>query len=49
VRLIGKTVGDPPFRGILVHHGWRAVDVKLPTLSDGVDRRVLAPAEVRLG
>jgi hypothetical protein len=49
VRLIGKTSGDPPFRGILVHHGWRAVDVKLPTLSDGVDRRVLAPAEVRLG
>jgi Domain of unknown function (DUF2760) len=49
VRLIGKTAGDPPFRGILVHHGWRAVDVKLPTLSEGVDRRVLAPAEVRLG
>jgi hypothetical protein len=49
VRLIGKTGGDPPFRGTLVHHGWRAVDVKLPTLSEGVDRRVLAPAEVRLG
>ena len=49
VRLIGKTSGEPPFRGTLVHHGWRAVDVKLPTLSDGVDRRVLAPAEVRLG
>jgi hypothetical protein len=49
VRLIGKTTGDPPFRGILVHHGWRAVDVKLPTLNEGVDRRVLAPAEVRLG
>ena len=49
VRLIGKASGDPPFRGTLVHHGWRAVDVKLPTLSDGVDRRVLAPAEVRLG
>ena len=49
VRLIGKTGGDPPFRGTLVHHGWRAVDVKLPSLSEGVDRRVLAPAEVRLG
>ena len=49
VRLIGKTGGDPPFRGTLVHHGWRAIDVKLPTLSEGVDRRVLAPAEVRLG
>jgi hypothetical protein len=48
VRLIGMAAGEPPFRGVLVHHGWRAVDVKLPTLSDGLDRRVLAPAEVRL-
>jgi hypothetical protein len=48
VRLIGKATGEPPFRGTLVHHGWRAVDVRLPTLSEGVDRRVLAPAEVRL-
>jgi hypothetical protein len=48
VRIIGKVDGGPPFQGVLVHHGWRAVDVKLPTLSEGVDRRVLAPAEVRL-
>jgi hypothetical protein len=48
VRLIGMAAGEPPFRGILVHHGWRAVDVRLPTLSDGLDRRVVAPAEVRL-
>ena len=48
VRLIGLASGEPPWRGTLVHHGWRAVDVKLPTLSDGLDRRVVAPAEVRL-
>jgi Domain of unknown function (DUF2760) len=48
VRLIGLASGEPPFRGTLVHHGWRAIDVRLPTLSDGVDRRVVAPAEVRL-
>jgi hypothetical protein len=48
VRLIGKASGEPPFRGILVHHGWRASGVKLPTVSEGFDRRVLAPAEVRL-
>jgi hypothetical protein len=48
VRLIGRAAGEPPFRGILVHHGWRAVDVRLPTVSEGVDRRVVAPAEVRL-
>ena len=48
VRLVGETRGAPPFRGTLVHHGWRAVEVRFPHLSDGVDRRVLAPAEVRV-
>jgi hypothetical protein len=48
VRLIGKASGEPPFRGILVHHGWRAAGVKLPTMSEGWSHSVLAPAEVRL-
>jgi hypothetical protein len=48
VRLIGKASGEPPFRGILVHHGWRALGLTLPTVSESFDRRVLAPAEVRL-
>jgi hypothetical protein len=49
VRLVGKVSGQPPFSGTLRHHGWRVVEVKLPTLSDGVDRRVVAPAEVEIG
>lgn len=49
VRLIGRVDGDPPFRGTLVHHGWRALTVRFPTLAEGLDRRVLAPAEVKLG
>src|SRR5262245_56317574 len=48
VRLIGEAKGEPPFRGTLRHHGWRVVDAKLPALADGVDRMVLAPAEVEL-
>ncbi len=48
VRLLGETRGAPPFRGTLVHHGWRAIEVRFPHLSDGVDRRVLAPAEVKV-
>ena len=48
VRLIGKVSGEPPFTGTLRHHGWRVTEVKLPTLTDGVDRRVLAPAEVEI-
>jgi hypothetical protein len=48
IRLLGEARGEPPFRGTLRHHGWRVVDAKLPALADGVDRTVLAPAEVEL-
>lgn len=48
IRLIGEVKGEPPFKGVLRHHGWRAVEVKLPTLGDGVDRHVLAPAEIEI-
>ncbi len=36
VRLTGNVVGNPPFRGVLRHHGWRSPD------------GVVAPAEVEL-
>jgi len=49
IRLIGEAKGEPPFRGTLRHHGWRVVDAKLPTLAEGIDRTVIAPAEVELG
>jgi hypothetical protein len=49
IRLIGEAKGEPPFRGTLRHHGWRATSVKLPGLADGVDRTVVAPAEVEVG
>jgi hypothetical protein len=48
IRLIGEAKGEPPFRGTLRHHGWRVVDARLPALADGVDRTVIAPAEVEL-
>lgn len=48
IRLIGEAKGEPPYRGTLRHHGWRVVDAKLPTLAEGVDRAVIAPAEVEL-
>lgn len=49
VRLVGKVSGEPPFRGTMRHHGWRVTETRLPQLTEGVDRRVLAPAEVELG
>lgn len=48
VRLIGDVNGQPPFKGVLRHHGWRVVEVHLPTLGEGVDRHVIAPAEVEI-
>ena len=48
IRLIGEARGEPPFHGTLRHHGWRVVDARLPALADGVDRAVIAPAEVEL-
>jgi hypothetical protein len=49
IRLIGEARGEPPFAGTLRHHGWRATDTRLPVLADGLDRSVLAPAEVEVG
>ncbi|HEX8907678.1 MAG TPA: DUF2760 domain-containing protein [Anaeromyxobacteraceae bacterium] len=47
VRLTGNVVGQPPFKGALRHHGWRATRATFPPLPDH-DPRVLAPAEVEL-
>ncbi len=48
VRLTGNVTGQPPFRGRLIHHGWRARDFKLPAPPEGVDEFVVAQAEVEL-
>jgi hypothetical protein len=48
VRLTGNVVGKPPFSGTLMHRGWRVSEVRLPSLAQGHEVRVLAPAEVEL-
>ena len=48
IRLTGNVAGQPPFRGALKHHGWVATSVRFPTVSETLDPRVLAPAEVEL-
>ena len=49
VRLVGNVTGQPPFSGVLQHRGWKVTRIDLPTLADGIDGKVLAPAEVELG
>jgi hypothetical protein len=48
IRLTGNVVGNPPFKGVLRHHGWRAAAVKLGPPSSAHAATLLAPAEVEL-
>lgn len=48
IRLIGNVTGEPPFNGVLRHHGWRAKQVNIPPLPLEGDKTVIAPAEVEL-
>jgi hypothetical protein len=48
VRLTGNVVGNPPFKGVLRHHGWRARQVKLGPPPQALPPEILAPAEVEL-
>lgn len=48
VKLTGKVVGDPPFKGTLRHKGWQVGKLKLPTLSGSQNTKIITPAEVEL-
>jgi len=47
LHLVGNVIGRPPFRGTLLHAGWRVVHVDLPPLAV-TGRSVVAPAEVEI-
>jgi hypothetical protein len=48
IRLTGNVSGRPPFRGTLKHHGWIVSNVRMPSISENLDPRIIAPAEVEL-
>jgi len=48
VKLLGNVVGQAPIKGLLRHRGWRATEVKLPSLPQGAGREIVAPAEVEV-
>ncbi len=48
-RLTGRVSGEPPYRGTLQHHGWRATRCELPAWTGTAEAAyVIAPAEVEL-
>ena len=48
IRVTGNVTGNPPFRGVVKHRGWRVKAYKLPAPPEGIDELVVAPAEVEL-
>jgi hypothetical protein len=48
IRLAGNVKGDPPFRGVLRHHGWKVERIRLPQMEEQVGHWILAPAEVEI-
>ena len=48
IRLTGNVTGQPPFKGTLLHHGWRVKEIKLAKPAVGQDEFVVQPAEVEL-
>ena len=49
-RLIGKITGDPPFKGVLLHKGWKTESVKLPRIIKTEERGLpsITPALVEM-
>ncbi len=48
IKLTGQVTGEPPFRGIIRHKGWRAQKLELPDLSAIKDPTIISPAEVEI-
>jgi hypothetical protein len=48
IRLLGQVSGRPPFRGTLLHRGWRVSRIELPPLGAAGGRRIIAQAEVEI-
>lgn len=49
IRLTGQVAGDPPFKGVVRHRGWRAAKVELPQITNQANAQVVAAAEVEVG
>jgi hypothetical protein len=48
IKLTGRVTGEPPFKGVIRHKGWRAQKLELPDLSAIKDPTIISPAEVEI-
>lgn len=48
IKLSGNVPEKGPYKGELIHHGWRLKECNLPELVDGWKGNVIAPAEIEI-
>ncbi|WP_410290112.1 DUF2760 domain-containing protein [Desulfosarcina sp.] len=48
LKLVGNVVGQPPFKGILRHRGWKMKTLVMPKLSEAQNPDIIAPAEIEI-
>jgi hypothetical protein len=48
IKLVGNVAGDPPFKGILRHRGWRLTRIDLAAVKFSKNGAVIVPAEVEV-
>lgn len=48
IKLTGNVTGEPPFKGIVRHRGWKAKKLEIPTLSGSQEPSIIAPAEIEI-
>ena len=48
-RLTGNVAGEPPFRGVVAHHGWKATKCEVPKWSgEKTTALIVAPVELEI-
>lgn len=48
IKIIGRVNGEPPYKGILRHRGWKAHKESLPKKSMHAERSIVSPAEIEV-
>jgi len=48
IKLTGNVTGEPPFKGVVRHRGWKAAKLEMPMLSESRDPDIISPAEVEI-
>ncbi|MEE8378078.1 MAG: DUF2760 domain-containing protein, partial [Candidatus Aminicenantaceae bacterium] len=46
IKVSGNLPGNPPYKGILQHKGWRVSKLNLPSRNESINPKVVYPAEV---